>query len=538
MDEFQDTSAMQWNNIIPLIDHALSSETQRDQTAGLTLVGDAKQSIYRFRGGKAEQFIDLYNGQSPFSIKEKVTNLPYNYRSAKEIVEFNNSFFSYISSKFNKPSYRELFENSGQQPKKETTGYINISFLETENAEHEMELHPAKVYEIIQNLEEQGTNKSDICVLTRTRKQSFAVANYLNDQGISIVSSESLLVANSPQVLFINDLLEFSINPDDRNLRWSILNYLVKELKVSEPHQLIVATLDQKEKYFFEWLNKFGITFKLQEIRELSLYEAAEYIIRSFSLIKSSDAYLQAYLDFIFEKSTKAAISVTTFLEYWDQYSEKLSIVAPKTNDAVQIMTIHTSKGLEFPVVIYPFANSRIKDISKEYLWLPLPEDLADIPVSYFKASKKMLDWGNYAAEAYQNLLDQTEFDAINILYVALTRASQQLYILSCYEFKNGQECEDKVSGLLIGYLKSQNKWSGEKTYEIGENLPVKGRGFFGKALHPQEFYSSPTQNQIVKIVTLSGKLWGSTQEEAINTVFLYTIFFLKLLLLKIFPKR
>src|SRR5690606_5538995 len=110
IDEFQDTSEMQWTNMIPLIDHALSEEMQTGETAALTIVGDAKQSIYRFRGGKAEQFIGLYNKEKPFSIEQTVTNLPYNYRSATNIVDFNNSFFKHVSSIFTNSLYGELFE--------------------------------------------------------------------------------------------------------------------------------------------------------------------------------------------------------------------------------------------------------------------------------------------------------------------------------------------------------------------------------------------------------------------------------------------
>src|SRR5690606_41772160 len=136
----------------------------------------------------------------------------------------------------------------------------------------------------------------------------------------------------------------------------------------------------------------FNIKFDLQKLKELTLYEGAEYIIRSFSLIERSDAYLQFYLDFIFDKTRKAPIGVTEFLELWEINKEKLSVIAPKTGDAVQIITIHKSKGLEFPVVIYPFANSKLNDVTKQHLWSKLPEEINAITYSYFKASSKMLE--------------------------------------------------------------------------------------------------------------------------------------------------
>jgi len=522
IDEFQDTSEMQWHNIIPLVDYALSSEHPNNETAGLTLVGDAKQSIYRFRGGRAEQFIGLYNteGQeNPFNIKQNIVDLPFNYRSAKTIVEFNNSFFEYVSNRFENPTYKELFETCTQVPKKTFSGYVHLSFLEPENVEEEMELHPARILEIIKETEAGGMAKNDICVLTRTRKQSFAVAKYLSENGISIVSSESLLISNSTEVLFINALLEFSVNSKDNNLKLEILNYLVHKLAVENPYQIISKNLQKDHNHIFEWLKEYQIDFDLKQLQILSLYEAAEYIIRCFSLIDGSDAYLQFYLDFVFENTTKNFGGIPAFLEKWEQQKNKLSIIAPKTEHSVQVMTIHKSKGLEFPVVIYPFANTKLRDTTREHIWMPLPEDLNDIHVGYFKASDKMLNWGDFATKAYTELMDQGEFDNINVLYVAFTRASQQLYIISNLDLdKKGLECENKVSGLLIGFLKSNNKWNGDLSYDFGtKNLDNYKREENAKTIHQEHYYSSPTRSELVNIVTKSGSLWDSLQEKAIN---------------------
>ena len=249
------------------------------------------------------------------------------------------------------------------------------------------------------------------------------------------------------------------------------------------------------------------------------MYEAAEYIIRAFDLIPTSNAYLQFYLDYIFEKVEKNSIGIQEFLELWEQDKDKLSIIAPKTDDAVQIMTIHKSKGLEFPVVIYPFANTKLKDVSRDHLWLPLPEGLDDIPVGYLKASEKMKNWGEVESFAYQEKLEQSEFDNINVLYVAFTRASKQLYILSNLDLKKGEEDEKVVSGLLIGYLKTKNLWDDAKfNYEFGtiekDILQIKE---VNNTIKQNHFYSSPTRSNSVKIVTNSSSLWDSVQEEAIN---------------------
>lgn len=518
IDEFQDTSQMQWTNITPLIDHALSTYTEDNDPACLTLVGDAKQSIYRFRGGKAEQFIELYGASNPFAVEKEVSNLPYNYRSSKEIVEFNNSFFSFLAEKFEKPEYRELFRKSGQTAKNEGTGFVQLDFLDAENSEQEKEMQPEKVYELIQELEQQDVPKSDICILTRTRNQSFIIANFLSEKGLTIVSSESLLVSNSPEVAFINTLLEFSLDPEDRLLKWQILNFIVDRFNIEDAHHLIATSLEMDEELFFDRLQEYNIDFSLSQVRELSIFEAAEYIIRCFSLVEDSNAYVQFYLDFIFEKSTGSPVSITQFLELWEQEREKLSISVPKTRDAIQIMTIHKSKGLEFPVVIYPFANTKIRDVSKESLWLPLPQELAEIPVSYFRASSKMLNWGEYESSAYKELVHQTEFDAINILYVAFTRAARQLFVISSLDLKRGQEYDDRVSGLLIGYLKSQDLWTEESSYQFGDREYKGTETEITESVNPVKYISSSTQNEVVKIVTHTGSMWGSGRETAVNT--------------------
>src|SRR5690606_32681110 len=130
----------------------------------------------------------------------------------------------------------------------------------------------------------------------------------------------------------------------------------------------------------------------------------------------------------------------------------------------------------------------------------------------------KMENWGEVEAAAYNELLDQSEFDAINILYVAFTRASQQLYILSCAEPKKAEVKSEKVSGVLINYLKSVNKWDGSHEYEFGSNEMQSKKDRASVAFDPPAaYYSTPVLNERVKLVTREGELWGTAQEEALR---------------------
>lgn len=526
IDEFQDTSQLQWENLIPLVDHSLSTEHRDGESGSLTLVGDAKQSIYRWRGGKAEQFMELCNSKKgdPFNLEKKdVILLPHNFRSAKGIVDFNNDFFKFSSSCFDHPDHQDLFDKtSSQSPRKKDEGYVNISFIEAENVEEEMQIFPERVLEIIRDLEGKGVRKSDICILTRRKKEGVAVATFLSENGISVVSAESLLLSQSSKVNFIASILHFSVEGQDKGLKLEILEFLLdNNLDVDNYYEFISARLDLDYQSFFDSLRAYGVDFSLGRITEVSLYEAVEYIIRSFGLVQRSDAYVQSFLDFVYENSQKENSGIFEFVQVWEQKKEKLSISASPGGDAVQIMTIHKAKGLEFPVVIYPFANSSITDVARESLWMSLPEALAgDIPVGYIKAAKDMLNWGEEAASLYNNLCHYSQLDALNVLYVALTRPVKQLYIISKYEMNKGKENENKFSGLFIAWLKSKGIWEDSKLiYEFGDpqEIPVPEEDFSAESDHPNRFISSPTEGNAVSIITRAGLLWDSRQERAIE---------------------
>ncbi|MCP9199207.1 UvrD-helicase domain-containing protein [Gramella sp. GC03-9] len=513
IDEFQDTSIMQWENLIPLIDHNLS---QTQTSSGLTIVGDAKQSIYRWRGGRAEQLIDLYNqNKNPFQIEPNLINLPDNYRSGSSIVNFNNSFFQFAASSLSYPDYAELFRQSAQNPKKGNFGYVNISFLEVEKREEEFEKYPARILDIISEIEKNGYTRKDICILTRRKKEGIAVAEYLSENSIPVISSETLLISQSTEVQLIIDILNFSINPEDGLLKFSIFDKIGPGIV---PEQDQFRILHENLKFhgaeFFNWLADYDIDFELSRLKKLSLYEASEYIIRSFDLVSGSNAYVQYFLDFVFENSQKTTNSLHGFLEKWEKQQNKLSIVVPESGDAVNIMTIHKSKGLEFPVVIYPFANSELQDTRTDNVWLPTFDE--NIPVAYLSASKKLLNWNENSTNAYNELIAHKELDTLNVLYVACTRAAQQLYILSNYHEK--PKSNPNVPDLLMDYLKSQGKWSEDMVCEFGDKaMTFPSKNEESKAFAPSRFYSSPVQNQAVSIITRSGSLWDSKQQEAIE---------------------
>lgn len=512
IDEFQDTSAMQWENLIPLIDHNLSG---KEENAGLTLVGDAKQSIYRWRGGRAEQFISLYNKvDNPFQISPELKPLDQNWRSGSEIVNFNNSFFEYAAEKLSLPVYSDLFKNARQTPKKGDFGFVNLQFIEAKNKEEQMELYPPEIYKYILELDEDRFDRGDICILTRKREQGAVIAEYLSQRDISVVSSETLLLSNSEEVNFIIDVISLSLKEEDKQLKFKVFDYLSKKYLKDESFERFFQNIDKTGNDFYEWLKEFDIHFDAEFLKRQSLYEGVEYIIRSFKLAKNPDAYIQFFLDLVFEVSQKHASSFTALLENWEQKKHKLSIVTPEASGAVRIMTIHKSKGLEFPVVIYPFANSELQDTKKDSLWLNLENET--IPIAYVNASSKMLNWNEDAAQAYAELIFQKELDTLNVLYVACTRASERLYIMSDYHEK--PKNSPNIPDMLWDFATSEEGNAEKRKFHFGNKIgPVSQKEKKQEVLLAEHFYSSPVQNQAVNIVTRAGAMWDSSQQEAIE---------------------
>src|SRR5690606_14932033 len=193
----------------------------------------------------------------------------------------------------------------------------------------------------------------------------------------------------------------------------------------------------------FKKLSTFGFDFNYQSFLQLPLYEAVETIIRQFHLNKTSNAYLQFYLDEILDYSQKNNPSFSGFAAHWDIKKEKLSIVSPQNTNAVQIMTIHKSKGLEFPVVIFPYANQDIYFDMQPKTWFQVDETAFEgFSHLYINMNDDVKTIGKTGKELRKTYISEQELDSINLLYVVLTRAVEHLYIISEYDFdtKNNEK--------------------------------------------------------------------------------------------------
>ena len=518
IDEFQDTSELQWENLTPLLTNTLAEENGSSM-----LVGDAKQAIYRWRGGKAEQFINLHNNTTTFPFDATPSYLPTNYRSCRAVVDFNNKFFKHLSTVvFSNDIYKSLYQSPAQLEFNEKTGYVNISFLEFEKGADKSLMYAEKVLKIIRSYLDSSEEAAmkDICVLVRKRKEGIAVANLLSQSKIDIVSSETLLVAQSPEVKHIINVLEYVHEPSNMRAKLDVINYIISHNDVGDPHLFRLKCIPLNRVSFFRMLQPLGIKFSPKIVLQLSIYESVEYIISNFKLAKTSNAYIQFFLDFVIEFTQKTTSSIRQFIDHYDLKKDTLSVVTPKGINAVQIMTVHKSKGLEFPVVIFPFAELDIYKELEPKEWMKMEGLYA--PFSHFllNYNKDFEGFGAQGAAIFKAHQSKLELDNINLLYVALTRAVEQLYIVgNSAVAKNGDENLKTYSGLLINYLKSSGRWkAGTLEYPFGtlQNIePPKPSKY--PTVYQQDFISTPKEYLNVSMATNAGYLWDTTQKEALE---------------------
>ena len=519
IDEFQDTSLLQWQNLIPLVDNALSQNYTDENTGSLLLVGDAKQSIYRWRGGLPEQFIDLCLDENPFpSVEKETRNLQTNFRSCKEIIGFNNRFFSFMAPFFGNESYQKIYEEGNKQlPNSECEGFVSINFMEPTLKEEAYEAYVEKVYETVLDLESRGCPKKDICILTRKKEEGVAVSEFLVGNGINVVSEETLLLQNSETVKTLVNLLQLSLFPEQDALKIQILEFLYHYLKIDiEKHAFFSEHIGFPLSKLEETLQKHHLKIQFKDLASLSLYESFEYLIHSLQLHKDADAYILHFIDWVFQYSQNSQIGKQDFLSYWETEKDKVSLsIGTTQEDAIQVMTIHKSKGLEFPVVIFPFADLDIYREIEPKAWYPFQENgFDDLLINFSKEVESYGEVGAYLSQIRKNTL---ELDNINLLYVAFTRAERELYILA--KNKSVQNSPKKYNQFLKLFLENESLWNNEKdTYSFGQKhtWPATVKITENNFIDTPYFVSLPHE-KLLKVSSIETSLFDKKVQESIR---------------------
>jgi ATP-dependent exoDNAse (exonuclease V) beta subunit len=479
VDEFQDTSVLQWQNLIPLVDNGLAEGEMS------MVVGDGKQSIYRFRSGEVEQIVSLpeiyalpkdereaafrqfeQNLKDNFAFK----NLDTNYRSYAQVVEFNNAFFesvyTYLSSDLQKvyvsekPGTNEKVDIVQKINKTNDEGLVQVELYDDEN-------QPNYCFERVESIihdliETKGYQYADIALLTRKSDYGSEMANYLNDNGIPVISQDSILLKSSDKVQLMVNTLRYLLYGDNET---NVANVLFYWKLTQEPdfngdisHVFCEVKSIAQGETAIEPLMGLGESGLLQSAlsKATCLYDLCANLLRIFHFDTIHDAFLNYFMEEVFKYQSGIKEGIADFLSYWDKKQDKLAVMSVSGN-AVKIMTIHKSKGLEFPVVIYPEAiidlDEKLNASKAAEEWLR-PEDLGydaipNLEKVLFKLDKNAENMGGKALEKVEKEKESNRLDNLNLLYVDFTRAVQRLYIIA----KQGKA--DK-SNIIRDFLKDK----------------------------------------------------------------------------------
>ncbi len=436
LDEFQDTSELQWSNLTPLIGNALESQNLSGKRGSLLIVGDPKQAIYRWRGGNMQQFINLINKtESPFQIEAEIFPLKENFRSGKEIVEFNNAFFSMISEKFDDLNYQKIYGKGSQQQARKLGGYVRIEAIKKGTVEETTPAYVAETITAVRELLHKEYRLSDMAVLVRKKDQASEIGSALSKAGYSFVSSESLLVAHAKKVQLLIAFLKLTLHPNASEYQKVILDVLweLNDKPFERYHEFAQNILPLDSVSFFRKLTEeFDVVIELNQLTALPVLEAVNHLLSSLPIVDPNDTYIHFFIEDIFEFSKIQNSSIVSYLKHWEHQSEQLRISMPSGLDAIKLMTIHQAKGLEFPIVILPFMDTPLHPRITEKVWFPFDEgDLKSVKWGWFNFSNAIEHYGSQGKKLYDNYKLDQQLDALNVLYVALTRAEVALFVIT-----------------------------------------------------------------------------------------------------------
>lgn len=530
IDEFQDTSILQWMNINPLIDNALS------ETGTVLIAGDVKQSIYRWRGADIEQFLKLINS----NYKKKIQFSLINYRSYKEIVKFNNLLYSSINKKFNNQEYENIYKiNIKQKIFKEHDGYVELNFLKSKKNYNNI------VYNKIKNkiflLLEQGYRAMEIAILVRKNKEAFILSELFNTDGISVLNSNYMLLKNFWQIKCIIKLFRIISSPYNIKLRiyWVIYLKKINKIKCDDKifHNLLLEISLLSIDLFFKKLSLYGIDLKVNIYLISSIIHLTQEIIKSIKLNdKTSLVITQFFLDFILNNIEETGNSIYIFLKIWDLKKDKEFILLSEDIDAIKIMTIHKSKGLEFPVVFIPFLYWRIFKEKEFYIYQNIYPNIFNKKDSFYLKNHILYNIINLIQEKYNKNIDQIYIDNFNLLYVATTRAIEQL-ILFTINTENSNIIGYYLKNMLVKenyYLDNKNIYTFgmSKKYDNIYKKNIENNNF---SIYYNKYYSDILYFKNINNIKKYNKLSDDDQYKSLTMI--HHIYDINIILNKIYYK-
>lgn len=412
IDEFQDTSVLQWQNFLPLMENSLSFGNMN------MIVGDAKQSIYRFRSGEVEQIINLpkiyKRPEGEFGLRceeqfvssaQKMT-LETNFRSSKNVIKFNNTFFRYAGRLLKSG---DVYNDAEQvyDPQK-PDGFVSVEVFhgEMKTAEYKEKVKASMLKQILA-LHKQGVDYKDITILVRSNSDGTDIADYLVANGIEVLSAESVLLQSSDKVQLIVNTLKLMV--DDKNP----VTKLAVDYFACGDARPCVSTNDYAS---------------------YNIYDTCVQICKSNNFNILEDVFLQYFMNMVHEWQSRHSAGISDFLEFWEKKKSKLAVQITGDLDCVNIMTIHKAKGLEFKVVIYPYADTNLKSsFTQSEIWIQCTDNQYTKDIPYLDAFLLKLSKEKLTGTIFEKLVEtennKTMLDNLDIMYVAMTRAKNMLFV-------------------------------------------------------------------------------------------------------------
>ena len=436
LDEFQDTSRMQWLNLIPLVEESLSHNQLN------FIVGDPKQSIYRFRNGVAQQFVALpriYNPENSSELEQKsdfferqgeCKPLLENRRSAQEVVKFNNLFFEKMKYRLDEES-QKFYNPVSQTPTSKSNGYVSIISAKEKIT---LESRIDKIVEIIHNCDESGYKRSDICILGDKNKELNSWAIELLNREIPVVSSDSLFVNNDSRVRLTISYLKLRLDPKNttESKKFADLFFKITPNKTQADYWKYFIEKEYNGKKYRQFDQNSFISENFTSSESFfcqygTIYSLLQKFYRMMGWFEETNPYLHHLADVVYNFEQKNSSDLKGFLDHYKKDNEKMTVLLPESEKSIQLMTVHKAKGLEFPVVILPNLDfsTDVKGFSKHLI--EIEDSIIYTSLSKDHAVQEITN--EYSIEKNQILTDK-----VNLCYVALTRPRERLYAFNFFQ--------------------------------------------------------------------------------------------------------
>ena len=452
IDEFQDTSALQWQNFHPLITEAESKSYNN------LIVGDIKQSIYRWRNSDWRLLNEI--NKEFHSVREP--KMEYNWRSAPLLIERNEwimqGYSQWVKDLIHSNQWEDnplaqaieqiySYDAMHQKAKKEIPGVFHLEFFDQKIGNTTEQCLEA-LDKLLQQLVEEQIDLSRVAILTRKGFQAAMAANFLISRGYKVQSADGMRIHSHASVQLLVAILQ-KYTKDDNDIVNSIIHSTADQLNI-----LLTPEIEDTIKQTFD----------------LPLYEQIQMLINFLHLyqIDGASPYLTAFQDKVYQFSQDRVADLGAFLEYWEQKKDSFSIPSTSTNNTIRIMTIHNSKGLEFDIVVLPFLNWELQKWHREeILWCcPSKEPFNQMPLVAISPSQTILKThfrDDYITEAISQYIDN-----LNLTYVAITRPKYRLYGFGpMYTLNKDHQPKIQCIGHLLSYICDQEYQNADKDSSI-----------------------------------------------------------------------